>query len=170
MEDGETQRMSQFQPVLKYLKMENLNIVSGQVLLKETQQPIPNLLVELMSKDVYGVFGTSGVPSSGKSVIRLGSKTTDVNGEFSISFEDFEVSEQGNTPWSRLKNRVRNLIIEIRAPEEEGKNDSELLLYKSDLRNAGAFRFCTIGSKLFSSCPPRMPYTSYIAAVYETDP
>lgn len=70
--------------------MENLNIVSGQVLLKETQQPIPNLLVELMSKDVFGVFGTTGIPSTGKSIIRLGSKTTDVNGEFSIfELDDF---------------------------------------------------------------------------------
>ncbi len=113
--------------------MENLNSVSGQILLEGTQQGIPNVLVAISSKDVFGVFGR--LPgSTADTFVRVGSTVTDINGEFSISFEDVEQTEKTTTPtnpFTKLKRQGRNLYLEVRGPDQEGKRDEDLVLYKS---------------------------------------
>lgn len=119
-----------------------MNKILGQIILKESGNSIPNLLVAVYDLDpgtkpeeIFGGSGSTGLnlPAQGIPGDRLGSVLTDENGAFVFTFEDkeFQIRNRGE--------KRPDLFIFVLAPEEFGKSLVSRILYFSTVvrQNAG---------------------------------
>src|SRR5262245_57385198 len=90
----------------------------GQVVIGGTRRGVPNLVLEL-------VHVQHGAPASGS--LRLGSGSTDRNGQFSITY-GVRGAAQGQ----------RNLMLRVLTPEGPGRDGAKLEIYRSVVRENAA--------------------------------
>lgn len=99
------------------------NTITGQIKLQETNQPLPNLAVEVYTIDRHNIFG-----SGEDAKIRLASGMTDIEGQFQISFEDpeFPITDQpGNNnhgrKWYNPQVEVKDGLIHLFTSEQRNR-------------------------------------------------